>query len=175
MKPYPLRVAGICLALLAGMSLCSCSGGGLTCEKACDRLVECDLEITMEVCMQDCSEIKGVIKASAWNDLGDCIMETDCSVLSPEVCLDQVIANAPTGGLDNYINEMCNKVVSCEPEVTHQQCVTEAQQSIGSDAAIINVLKDSILRCISDCIARLECSELETGAEMCLESCGLNK
>jgi hypothetical protein len=161
--------------VLACLCLHACSGGGgLTCEEACGKLVECGQEQDEDRCVEECSEIKGVIRTSSWNELWDCIMEPECSVHSPDACMQQAAANSPTNGLDTFINDVCTKMVSCEPQYTHEQCVADMQENIGNDAWIMNLVKESILQCVSDCIDGLDCSELETGIDACMESCGLN-
>lgn len=159
-----------------GLALAGCGDDGRpSCSEVCDKVVECDPGGSKTECVEDCDDMKAVIRTSSFETLGNCMLDTSCSEIlgNEDVCIEEALATAPAGAADGLVDAMCEKTVECDETglITLEQCRAYME---GEEASLFDVLalfKDSVLDCVSDCFSGASCSELDTISDTCLVNC----
>lgn len=176
-----------CLTALALVSLfvfaaCGEPSSGPTCAQVCDKMNECDPEEDLVECNSMCASFSDVMRASAYEALGDCYMEQTCDFLNQngDYCFGQAMDEGDIAPVEALFERICEKAVSCaiEPGYTVQACLDEfTGANGGSDDMYISMamFKPSVLDCVGDCIEAASCDALaEDGITTCFGTCGLD-
>ncbi len=163
----------VLLSVLSGLTLCSCGNGGegggnFDCDASCQSRVECcqsdpDCQyLDMEVCMAECVKTLEVLKPEVITGVDECD-DKPCDQMNE--CFGQLLSSCP-GDVSGTINQLCPKMVECNPFTTLEQC----QASLWSNVPVkLECFKQSVLDGLVSCVQGLECATFNDGIDQCLE------
>jgi len=162
--------------------LCGCGGGDYIseadCQALCDKNLECDPDTNVTECVAECEEAKQLIRGAVFDAMTDCVLDLPCNSEQGEACLEAAMAKAPSGASDGLIRTMCQKQIDCAGgtgEMTVSACVAAAKEQAGEYLEYLNAFKATVLSCLSSCVSKLSCTDLESDDFMtpCMEQCGI--
>ena len=167
----------ICLPILAG-----CGAGDyisdVDCNALCQKNLECDSGTDVTECVAECEEVKLLIRGAVFDGMTDCVLDLPCNSEQDQACLDSAMSEAPSGASDGLIRTMCKKQIDCAggtAEMTVSACVTATKAQAGEYLEYLNAFKSTLLSCLSSCVGKLSCTDLESDDFMdpCMEQCGI--
>jgi len=167
----------LCLPVLAG-----CGAGDYIsdadCSALCQKNLECDSGTDVTECTAECELLKELIRGAVYDAMTDCALDLPCNSEQGEACLNDAISQAPSGASDGMIRTMCKKQIDCAggtAEMTVSACVAAAKAEAGEYLEYLNAFKSTVLSCLSSCVGKLACTDLENDDFMdpCLEQCGI--
>lgn len=176
MKIFAILTLSIAPVLTLGLYACG-SSDGPSCADVCAKMTECNPD-NAEGCDTQCPKMKEIMRSSVYRALGDCYMDTDCDTLNQnnDVCMIKAMAEIPDGVVDDFIGKLCDKMVSCSDGLTKEQCITTMKKEGGDSMQMAGMFADSVLNCVTDCVAGKDCSaiESESAVDDCMTQCGMS-
>lgn len=177
MKTIPIVLS----SLLGFGSLAACGGDGdatVPCAEVCDKLVECDPAEDRTDCMDECAQLRDMLRGDVFDSMGRCMLDLPCESTEEQQqqCMEDAFAEAPEHASDRVLEAMCDRAVECaEGQMTEEECLEQARQEAGEQLAYMNAFKDAVLSCLTNCIQDLSCAEVqsEEGFDSCAEQCGI--
>jgi hypothetical protein len=167
----------LCLSFLLG-----CGAGDYIseadCQALCQKNLECDPETNLAECEADCEQSKLLIRGAVFDAMAECILDLPCNSDQAEACLDGAMSKAPSGASDGLLRTMCQKQIDCAGgtvDMTVSACVSAAKAQAGEYLEYLNAFKSTVLSCLSSCVSKLSCTDLEDDNFMdpCMEQCGI--
>lgn len=174
-----IMLFAICLPVLSG-----CGGGDYIsdadCNALCQKELLCDDSTNVTECVAACEEAKLLIRGAVFDAMTDCVLDLPCNSDQGEACLNDAMSKAPSGASDGLIRTVCTKQIDCAggsgvAGTTVNQCVSIAKAEAGEYLQYLNACKATVLSCISSCVSKLSCTDLEQDDFMdpCLEQCDI--
>ncbi len=173
------------LFLLAGLfgfssGLYGCGGStGPSCSEVCNKMAECNPE-QAQGCETDCQKMKDLIRSSVFKALGECFLETDCETLNNngDICMVDAVKEIPSGVVDDFIDSICTKIITCDETLTKNQCISTMKDKGGDSVQMIGMYSDSTIDCVTSCFSDKSCTEIkdkdDDSMDACMTQCGLN-
>lgn len=162
--------------------LWGCGGGDYVseadCQALCDKNLECDPATNLTECVAECEQAKQVIRGAVFDAMTDCVLDLPCNSDQGEACLQSAMNKAPSGSADGLIRAMCQKQIDCAGgtgQMTVSACVAAVKAEAGEYLQYLNAFKSTVLSCLSNCVSKLSCADLEQDNFMdaCMLECGL--
>ena len=69
------------------------------------------------------------------------------------------LSGIPTSVIDGFATTICNKIHSCDSQVSVEDCKTDLLSD--QDLQMARIFNDATLSCLGTCIAGKTCAELE--------------
>jgi hypothetical protein len=144
----------------------------ISCEDLCAKSLVCDPDTDVASCESGCEASKDVIRGSVLDAMATCMIDLPCNSQQAQTCVENAVASAPSGGTESFIRSMCSKAMECAGGAgSIDYCVMEIKERAGDALSYFDILKTSVLSCLSDCYHGLDCDQIQNDEEA-LDQCG---